>query len=172
MRAGKGFVEAVALGVALGAISSLTNALDGPTARFGSFLANSGWVWAAVAVAAGWRLKTRGRGAVAGTLALLATTTAYYVLDSAFGRSPWRLTGTRCASGGAHSDAWLGARRRGCGHMAPWPDRIPRTLVIPVGAPRKSSGSPDGATLLGPTRYWSRSGLGSGPRAHCVWLGS
>jgi hypothetical protein len=80
--AGSGFVQAAALGVAVGVVSSLSNALAAPAARFASYLLNSGWVWAAVAVAAGWRLSTRGRGAVAGMLALLATTTAYYVLDS------------------------------------------------------------------------------------------
>ena len=91
MRRGKGFIEAMALGVALGVTSSLTNASTVPAARFAGILLNSGWVWAAVAVAGGWRLGTRGRGAAAGVLALLATTTAYYAVDSILRQEPFAL---------------------------------------------------------------------------------
>ena len=70
------------LGAALGVISSLTNASALPAARFAGYVVNSGWVWAAVAVAAGWHLGTPKRGAVAGVLALFTTTTAYYGLES------------------------------------------------------------------------------------------
>lgn len=91
MRQGKGYIEALALGIAVGVTSSLTNASTVPAARSAGYLVNSGWVWAAVAVAAGWRLRTRGRGATAGMLALLATTSAYYAVDSILRQEPFAL---------------------------------------------------------------------------------
>lgn len=81
-RFGFGFVEVSAFGVAVGVSASAVNAVGLPTARFAGYLLNSGWLWASVAVAAGWWTGTRGRGAVAGPLALLATTGAYYATDS------------------------------------------------------------------------------------------
>jgi hypothetical protein len=158
----KGFVEAVALGVALGTISSLTNALDGPTARFASYLVNSGWVWAAVAVAAGWRLRTRGRGAVAGMLALLATTTAYYVLDSVLRQESF-------ASYWYEMRVWWGASLvfgsvLGVVGASTW--RRGRTgflarLVVPVGAAAEMVWLPRWGNALGPnpSLEWFRIGV-------------
>jgi hypothetical protein len=77
-----GFIAGVALGAAVGLASSLTNASTLPAARFAGYVLNAGWMWAAVAVAAGWFVGTRGRGACAGVLALFTTTTAYYGMDS------------------------------------------------------------------------------------------
>jgi hypothetical protein len=77
-----GFLAGVALGAAVGLASSLANASTLPAARFAGYVLNAGWTWAAVAVAAGWFVGTRARGAGAGVLALFTTTTAYYGMDS------------------------------------------------------------------------------------------
>ena len=172
MRAGKGFVEAVALGVALGAISSLTNALDGRTARFGSYLANSGWVWAAVAVAAGRRLKTRGRGAVAGTLALLATTTAYYVLDSALRQESF-------ASHWYEMRVWWGASLMlgsvlgvvGASTWRPGLTGFLARLVVPVGAAAEMVWLPRWSDALGSNPVPESLRIGVRPRAHRARVG-
>jgi Family of unknown function (DUF6518) len=86
------------LGAAFGAATSLVNRLATPAdaggspiagtalepiARVASLILDSGWAWAALAVAVGWLVgEPRARAAVAAVLALLAATTAYSVMDS------------------------------------------------------------------------------------------
>lgn len=79
----------IVLGAGWGAVSSLTNAADSPAGRVASLIANAGWAWAAVAVAAGWLAGTFVRGAVAGALALVAATAAYYGTDAALRQEPF-----------------------------------------------------------------------------------
>ncbi|MGW2180551.1 DUF6518 family protein [Streptomyces sp. NPDC001732] len=86
----------LAAGAAFGAVTSLVNALSSPYTDIGaplkgtpggrvakvlSLLLDAGWAWAALAVAAGWLAGTLVRGALAGALALVAATVAYYVTD-------------------------------------------------------------------------------------------
>jgi hypothetical protein len=54
--------------------------------EFASLLLGVGWAWAGLAVAAGWLAGACARGAIAGVLALIATTAAYYCMDSALRR--------------------------------------------------------------------------------------
>ena len=70
-------------------MSSLTNASAAPVAAAASIVVNAGWAWAGVAVAAGALAGTRGRGAVAGVLTLIATTTAYYGADAVLRHEPF-----------------------------------------------------------------------------------
>ncbi|MDK0524651.1 DUF6518 family protein [Streptomyces sp. ML-6] len=84
-------------GAGFGTVTSLANALSSPyteigaplkgtpggrTAKVLSLLLDSGWAWAALAVAAGWLAGTLVRGALAGTLSLIAATVAYYLTDA------------------------------------------------------------------------------------------
>ena len=83
-------IGACALGAGFGAVTSFSNDLSSPfeggdvvgVARVASLILGAAWAWAAVAVVAGWLARTPARGAVAGALALIAATTAYYVMDS------------------------------------------------------------------------------------------
>jgi len=94
------------LGAGWGAVSSLTNDVSSPYGMIGSqmvdtgwawaaevasLIANAGWAWAGIAVAAGWLVGARARGAVAGVVALIAMTTAYYGMDSVLLREPFAL---------------------------------------------------------------------------------
>ncbi|MET9663317.1 hypothetical protein [Streptomyces sp. NPDC006510] len=84
-------------GAGFGAATSLANALSSPysalgapltgsvwagTAKVLSLLVGLGWAWAALAVVMGWLARTWARGAMAGVLALIAATAAYYPMDS------------------------------------------------------------------------------------------
>jgi hypothetical protein len=51
-------------------------------ARVVSLVLDAGWAWAALAVVAGWVARTPRQGAVAGVIALLTATTAYFTFDS------------------------------------------------------------------------------------------
>ncbi|MGW0478967.1 hypothetical protein [Nonomuraea sp. NPDC003214] len=98
-------LSALAVGAVFGAATSLANAaatltLDlesaEATARgwsimeIVSLLLDAGWAWAGLGVLAGWRAARGGaptgrrlaRGAVAGVVALLAATAAYYITDT------------------------------------------------------------------------------------------
>ncbi|MEU9851232.1 hypothetical protein [Streptomyces sp. NPDC047985] len=90
-------VCALVVGAGFGAVTSLANALSSPysalgaplagtvwagTAKVLSLLVGLGWAWAALAVVMGWLAKTWTRGAVAGALALVAATAAYYPMDA------------------------------------------------------------------------------------------
>ncbi|MGW1352443.1 hypothetical protein ACWCQE_24695 [Streptomyces sp. NPDC002409] len=87
----------LAAGAGFGAVTSLVNALSSPyteigaplrgtpggrTAKVLSLLLDAGWAWAALAVVAGWLAGTLLRGALAGTLSLIAATSAYYMTDA------------------------------------------------------------------------------------------
>ncbi|MFF3396469.1 hypothetical protein ACFYW1_36855 [Streptomyces sp. NPDC002669] len=87
----------LAAGAGFGAVTSLVNALSSPyteigaplrgtpggkTAKVLSLLLDAGWAWAALAVAAGLLAGTLLRGALAGTLSLIAATAAYYLTDA------------------------------------------------------------------------------------------
>ncbi|MET9919162.1 hypothetical protein ABZZ04_18985 [Streptomyces sp. NPDC006435] len=87
----------LAAGAGFGAVTSLVNALSSPyteigaplkgtpggkTAKVLSLLLDAGWAWAALAVAAGLLAGTLVRGALAGTLSLIAATAAYYLTDA------------------------------------------------------------------------------------------
>ncbi|MFB4286305.1 hypothetical protein ACBI99_01605 [Nonomuraea sp. ATR24] len=98
-------LSALAVGAVFGAATSLANAaatltLDLESAEattrgwslmeIVSLMLDAGWAWAGLGVLAGWRA-TRGgaptgrrlaRGAVAGVVALLAATAAYYIADT------------------------------------------------------------------------------------------
>ena len=93
----------LAAGLGFGAATSLINDVSSPyrmigsrigdtgwrwAAEVASKLLDSGWAWAGLAIAAGWLAGTGTRGAVAGVLALLAATTAYYVMDSVLLEEP------------------------------------------------------------------------------------
>ncbi|MFE0588580.1 DUF6518 family protein [Micromonospora echinospora] len=101
-----------AVGTALGAVDSVVNHVpiwlgEVGTARaergvrsqvseFASLILNAGWAWAAAAVLVGWLVSrparpTAGvlRGAVAGALALVFATTAYYAMDVLFDGGVW-----------------------------------------------------------------------------------
>jgi hypothetical protein len=83
----RGAVQAALLGACFGAATSVSNAMVSPSepesfARIVSFVLDAGWAWAALAVAAGWIARTPRSGAVAGVVALLTATTAYFTVDS------------------------------------------------------------------------------------------
>lgn len=101
-----GAIGALALGAGFGALTSLINDVSSPYRPIGSRVVNAGgtwvakvaevasllldigWAWAGVAVAVGWLAGTRLRGSIAGVLALLAATTAYYCVDGLLLREP------------------------------------------------------------------------------------
>jgi hypothetical protein len=87
----------VALGIAFGAATSVVNGASSPYAPLGahfvgtdwawmsrlvSFWLDAGWSWAAVAVAAGWLIKSGYNGAAAaGAASLIAAVCSYYTMD-------------------------------------------------------------------------------------------
>lgn len=100
-----GLVSLVA-GAGFGAAVSLANALSSPYTTLGAPLAGTvwgsaakvlsllvglGWAWAALAVLMGWRARTWTRGAVAGAVALVAATAAYYPMDASVRDEPLAL---------------------------------------------------------------------------------
>ncbi|SFN95928.1 hypothetical protein SAMN04487980_104035 [Streptomyces sp. cf124] len=60
----------------------LTGTVWASAAKVLSLLLDAGWSWAALAVAMGWLARTPSWGALAGALALIAATGAYYVTDA------------------------------------------------------------------------------------------
>ncbi|MEV5824231.1 DUF6518 family protein [Spirillospora sp. NPDC052242] len=143
-------VVAVPIGIVFGAVTSLLNALSSPYTAIGAPVADTvvapvvevvsrlvgvGWAWAALAVAVGWFAGRPLHGALAGTGALLAATTGYYVLDPVLRDEPF----------GMHSGAlvyWavaavlfgplLGALGSQIGR--PGPLGLLAGLVVPAGA--------------------------------------
>ncbi|HEV7933387.1 MAG TPA: hypothetical protein VGP70_13900 [Actinomadura sp.] len=99
-------IGTLALGAGFGALTSLINDVSSPYRTTGSRVVNAGWAWAAkvaevasllldvgwawagLAVAMGWLVGTRVRGATAGVLALIAATTAYYCIDCILLKEP------------------------------------------------------------------------------------
>ncbi|MDX3076628.1 DUF6518 family protein [Streptomyces sp. NPDC088354] len=88
------------VGLVFGAATSLADILSSPFTTLGmplhgtiwaksakvlSLLMDSGWCWAALAVAMGWLAATPLRGAVAGPLALIGATMTYFVTDAVVG---------------------------------------------------------------------------------------
>jgi hypothetical protein len=97
MRAARRLLVPAGIGAVFGALDSAANAVSSPYTSIGSsaegtgwagvakvlgFLVDAGWAWAAVGLTAGWLAGERLRGAVAGGVALLVATTAYYGTDS------------------------------------------------------------------------------------------
>ncbi|SCL17111.1 hypothetical protein GA0074694_1896 [Micromonospora inyonensis] len=71
-------------------------------AEFASLILDAGWAWAGTAVLVGWLVSRHTRpatgvlrGAVAGALALLFATTAYYGMDVIFDGGAWWYRATR-----------------------------------------------------------------------------
>lgn len=97
------FAVALLVGGIFGAATSLVNDVSSPygttgiqvvgtrfmwVAEVASKLLDSGWAWAGLAIFAGWLAGTSVRGAVAGVLALIAATFAYFVMDSVLWGGP------------------------------------------------------------------------------------
>lgn len=106
MKGGTGVIASVLGGAAFGAATSLINDVSSPHGLIGSRIADTGWQWAAevasllvglgwawagLAIAAGWLTGASFRGALAGVVALLAATTAYYGMDSVLREDPFAL---------------------------------------------------------------------------------
>lgn len=101
MKASRGLPTTLALGVGFGATASFSNSVGSPgrtvptgwarVAEVASLLLGAGWAWAALAVAAGWLVGAKVRGAGAGIAALIAATTTYYGLDSVLRGEPLAL---------------------------------------------------------------------------------
>lgn len=87
----------LASGAAFGAAVSLVNDVSSPTgaighllegtpaqtaARVATHVLGAGWAWAALAVVAGWTLRTARWAALAGALTAAAASTAYYAADA------------------------------------------------------------------------------------------
>jgi hypothetical protein len=98
MKIVRGVVGPCAIGGAFGVATSLVNEVSTPAdlggpiasplwgsiARVASIMLDSGWAWAALAVAVGWLAGAVAWGAVAGAVALLAATAGYDLMDSVF----------------------------------------------------------------------------------------
>ncbi|WP_158684376.1 DUF6518 family protein [Streptomyces somaliensis] len=177
-------VGSILAGTAFGAATSLANALSSPystlgapltgtlwakTAKLLSLLMDAGWSWAALAVAMGWLATTRTRGALAGTLALITATTAYYTTDA-------------YASGaGTNTVTWLKAALLfgpvlgaiGATIRRPGPAGLLAALTVPTGAatqmilmPPRPHITPTPATILAETIVWTAATLGAGWAIH------
>jgi hypothetical protein len=84
-------VGALALGAAFGALSSALNAGDSTASEAASLVLGAGWAWAGLALGAGSLAATSAAGALAGALALVAATTAYYASDTVLRQEPFAL---------------------------------------------------------------------------------
>jgi hypothetical protein len=80
-----------ALGAAFGALSSALNAGDSTASEAASLVLGAGWAWAGLALGAGSLAATSAAGALAGALALVAATTAYYASDTVLRQEPFAL---------------------------------------------------------------------------------
>lgn len=109
-------------------------------AEFASLILDAGWAWAAMAVLAGWLVSQDaqsapglGRGAVAGGLALVCATTAYYGTDLLFDGGRWWGWGSRYWLIGS---VLLGPPLGVVGALIRRPGAIGTVaaLVVPVGA--------------------------------------
>ncbi|NAZ74736.1 hypothetical protein GTQ99_04765 [Kineococcus sp. T13] len=100
-------------GAAFGALDSVVNHVSSITdpaalttgqqvARFLSYLLNAGWAWAALAVLAGWWVRTWLLGAAAGWVSVSGAVLAYYVTDA-------RVRGESFSSYGGEVLLWLAA---------------------------------------------------------------
>ncbi|WP_331749121.1 hypothetical protein [Streptomyces sp. NBC_00046] len=96
LAAGAGFGVAVSFANALSSPyttlgAPLAGTVWGSIAKVLSLLVGLGWAWAALAVVMGWPAKTWTRGAVAGAVALVAATAAYYPMDASVRDEPLAL---------------------------------------------------------------------------------
>jgi hypothetical protein len=155
---------ACALGSGFGAATSLSNGFDSQVepdsfARVASLVLDAGWAWAALAVVAGWLAAAPARGALAGVVALLAATTAYYATDSIIGDDAlgwygpelvrWWLASV--VSGSVLGTIGAYGRRPGAlGLLA--------GLTIPIGATAQMIVSPPGpgGQFATPAENWAR----------------
>jgi len=92
--AGAGLANSVPLMLGEVGEARADRSLWSQAAEFVSLILDSGWAWAATAVLAGWLAGDRRRprtGAVAGFVALVVATGAYYATQQAFadGGDPW-----------------------------------------------------------------------------------
>lgn len=174
------------LGTAFGVATSLSNAVavpfktqDGSTtgdplwAQAGEILSiilDSGWAWAALAVFAGWLVGSRAAssaaflGGLAGLLALLGATVAYYAMDSVLRSEPvgW---------GGIQFWWWaslitgpvLGAIGSRIGHRGI--SGLLAGLTVPIGAATQMVVLPHASSLAPTTRADTLSEL-------IVWVGA
>lgn len=156
---------ACALGLAFGAVTSMSNGILSPSdegaiataVRVTSHVLDAGWAWAAVAFVAGCLAGSPARGAAAGFVALVAATIAYYGMDSILREEPlslyWREM-LRWWLGSAIFGPVLGcigayARRPGVvGLLA--------GLVIPIGAAAQMVLMPPGGAVTGSTTTSAR----------------
>ncbi len=157
-------VGVLALGAGFGAVSSLSNALASPftpvggriadtgwarAAQIASLLLDAGWAWAGLAVAVGWLAGSRARGAVAGVLALISATTAYYGMDSVLRQEPFALYQSEMLFwwlGSAICGAALGAVGAYIGR--PGVIGLLAGLTVPVGAAVQMIVLPPGEGIL------------------------
>ncbi|MCP9988453.1 DUF6518 family protein [Streptomyces sudanensis] len=177
-------VGSILAGTAFGAATSLANALSSPystlgapltgtlwakTAKLLSLLMDAGWSWAALAVAMGWLATTRTRGALAGTLALITATTAYYTTDAyASGAGTDTVTWLKAALLFGPVLGAIGATIR-----RPGPAGLLAALTVPIGAatqmilmPPRPHITPTPATILAETIVWTAATLGAGWAIH------
>jgi len=140
---------AAAAGVLFGTVTSLVNNVPGMlgevgqahsedsaatwTAIFVSQILDSGWAWAALAFGAGLLIATRpARAAIAGAVALIGATIAYYATDLLFGIEAYGpvvgFWAVRAVAFGLPLGAAGALARR------PGPVGLLAGLVIPVGA--------------------------------------
>jgi hypothetical protein len=144
------------VGTALGAVDSVVNHVPiwlgevgtaraerggwSQVAEFASLILNAGWAWAATAVLVGWLVSGPARtaagllrGAVAGGLALVFATTAYYGMDVLFDGGAWWYRATRYWLVGSvvfgPALGLVGALVR-----RPGPAGVLAALVVPAGA--------------------------------------
>ncbi|XTZ16996.1 DUF6518 family protein [Micromonospora echinospora] len=145
-----------AVGTALGAVDSVVNhvpvwlgevgtaraerGVRSQVAEFASLILNAGWAWAATAVLVGWLVSRQARpaagmlrGAVAGGLALVFATTAYYAMDVLFDGGVWWDVRTRYWLVGS---VLLGPALGVAGALArrPGPVGTLAALLVPAGA--------------------------------------
>jgi hypothetical protein len=145
----------VLAGAGFGALTSVVNNVPGMLGEVGlprdeqgvatwiaeyfSKMLDSGWAWAALAVAAGWLAATRAGplraaliGALTGTLALLAATLAYYGTDTLFAIDIYWSTSGYWLAGSVLFGPPLGAV--GSAVRRPGPVGLLAGLTVPVGA--------------------------------------
>ncbi|MGW6982457.1 hypothetical protein ACWGE1_23960 [Streptomyces sp. NPDC054932] len=182
-------INGVVVGVGFGASTSLVNALSSPYSALGapitgtvwggaakvlSLLLDSGWAWAALAVAMGWLARRWARGALAGASALIAATAAYYVMDAfvldeplAAFRSDLVLWWTASVLFGTVLGVVGAAIRR------PGPIGLLAALTVPVGAalqmillPPSPHMTSTPGTILAEVIVWTAAATGAGWAVH------
>ncbi|MFF1418452.1 hypothetical protein [Streptomyces sp. NPDC058280] len=177
----------LAAGIGFGAVTSLVNALSSPYAELGmsltgtvwakaakvlSLLMDAGWSWAALAVAMGWLAGTWVRGALAGALALVAATMAYYATDAFISGAGTDIVSWLLA--GLPFGLILGVV--GAAIRRPGPVGLLAALTVPVGAavqmvvlPPRPHLTVTPAIILAEVTVWTTAALGAGWAVHRFW---